>query len=137
MIFHPSVAHLILDPVDSSLSLQLEVRKPQIISVIQRTTVLLFLFSHIGSQERPRFCNDPSELTELIFPSFPMMCFSVDFTSFSSSMGGMDSMGGGMGNFRSVSTSTRIVNGKRTTTKKCVKLIRCYIYHHLLCLCLC
>ena len=44
----------------------------------------------------------------------------VDFTSFSSlgGMDGMDSMGGGMGNFKSVSTSTRIINGKRTTTKK-------------------
>ncbi|XP_045070101.1 LOW QUALITY PROTEIN: dnaJ homolog subfamily B member 2-like [Coregonus clupeaformis] len=44
-----------------------------------------------------------------------------DFTSFSSSMGGMDgvnSMGGGMGNFKSVSTSTRVINGKRLTTKK-------------------
>uniref|UniRef100_A0A4W5LUZ4 J domain-containing protein n=1 Tax=Hucho hucho TaxID=62062 RepID=A0A4W5LUZ4_9TELE len=44
-----------------------------------------------------------------------------DFTSFSSSMGGMDGMdsiGGGMGNFKSVSTSTRVINGKRTTTKK-------------------
>uniref|UniRef100_H3DG98 DnaJ heat shock protein family (Hsp40) member B2 n=1 Tax=Tetraodon nigroviridis TaxID=99883 RepID=H3DG98_TETNG len=50
------------------------------------------------------------------FFSFPSA--GVDFTSFSSSMGGMDSMGGGMGNFRSVSTSTRIVNGKRITTKK-------------------
>eukprot|EP00066_Takifugu_rubripes_P019872 XP_011609138.1 PREDICTED: dnaJ homolog subfamily B member 2 isoform X2 [Takifugu rubripes] len=50
------------------------------------------------------------------FFSFPSA--GVDFTSFSSSMGGMDSMGGGTGNFRSVSTSTRIVNGKRTTTKK-------------------
>uniref|UniRef100_UPI0037E719B0 dnaJ homolog subfamily B member 2 n=1 Tax=Semicossyphus pulcher TaxID=241346 RepID=UPI0037E719B0 len=53
------------------------------------------------------------------FFSFPSA--GVDFTSFSSSMGGMDgmdNMGGGMGNFKSVSTSTRIVNGKRTTTKK-------------------
>lgn len=44
-----------------------------------------------------------------------------DFTSSSSSMGGMDwmdSIGGGMGNFKSVSTSTRVINGKRTTTKK-------------------
>ncbi|XP_041729976.1 dnaJ homolog subfamily B member 2 isoform X1 [Coregonus clupeaformis] len=44
-----------------------------------------------------------------------------DFTSSSSSMTGMDgmnSMGGGMGNFKSVSTSTRVVNGKRTTIKK-------------------
>uniref|UniRef100_A0A3P8T7P2 DnaJ heat shock protein family (Hsp40) member B2 n=1 Tax=Amphiprion percula TaxID=161767 RepID=A0A3P8T7P2_AMPPE len=56
-----------------------------------------------------------------LFFSF-IICFSaVDFTSFSSSFGGldgMDSMGGGMSNFKSVSTSTRIVNGKRTTTKK-------------------
>ncbi|KAM6946157.1 dnaJ homolog subfamily B member 2 [Aplochiton taeniatus] len=49
--------------------------------------------------------------------------FHGPFTSFSSSMGamdGMDSMGGGLGglNFKSVSTSTRVVNGKRTTTKK-------------------
>ncbi|KAF3843018.1 hypothetical protein F7725_001867 [Dissostichus mawsoni] len=54
------------------------------------------------------------------FFSFPSA--GVDFTSFSSSMGGldgMDSMGGGMGHFKSVSTSTRIMNGKRTTTKKC------------------
>ncbi|CAJ1079183.1 dnaJ homolog subfamily B member 2 isoform X2 [Xyrichtys novacula] len=53
------------------------------------------------------------------FFSFPSA--GVDFTSFSSSMGGfdgMDCMGGGTGNFKSVSTSTRIVNGKRTTTKK-------------------
>ncbi|XP_068558961.1 dnaJ homolog subfamily B member 2 isoform X2 [Cebidichthys violaceus] len=53
------------------------------------------------------------------FFSFPSA--RVDFTSFSSSLGGldgMDSMGGGMGNFKSVSTSTRIINGKRTTTKK-------------------
>ncbi|KAK6309504.1 hypothetical protein J4Q44_G00193850 [Coregonus suidteri] len=44
-----------------------------------------------------------------------------DFTSSSSSMTGMDgmnSMGGGMGNFKSVTTSTRVVNGKRTTIKK-------------------
>ncbi|XP_008296367.1 dnaJ homolog subfamily B member 2 [Stegastes partitus] len=53
------------------------------------------------------------------FFSFPST--GVDFTSFSSSFGGldgMDGMGGGMSNFKSVSTSTRIVNGKRTTTKK-------------------
>lgn len=44
-----------------------------------------------------------------------------DFTSSSSSMAGMDwmdSIGGGMGNFKSVSTSTRVINGKRTATKK-------------------
>lgn len=38
------------------------------------------------------------------------------FTSFStSSFGGG---GGGMGNFRSVSTSTKIVNGRKITTKR-------------------
>uniref|UniRef100_A0A3Q2D474 DnaJ heat shock protein family (Hsp40) member B2 n=1 Tax=Cyprinodon variegatus TaxID=28743 RepID=A0A3Q2D474_CYPVA len=53
------------------------------------------------------------------FFSFPSA--GVGFSSFSTSFGGLDameSMGGGMGNFKSVSTSTRIVNGKRTTTKK-------------------
>ncbi|XP_036395945.1 dnaJ homolog subfamily B member 2 isoform X1 [Megalops cyprinoides] len=61
----------------------------------------------------------PSRLGPSRFFSFPST--GVEFTSFSSSMGGvggMDSMGGGMGNFKSVSTSTRIVNGKRTTTRK-------------------
>ncbi|XP_061082486.1 dnaJ homolog subfamily B member 2 isoform X1 [Conger conger] len=53
------------------------------------------------------------------FFSFPSA--GVDFTTFSSSssMGGMErGMGGGTGNFKSVSTSTRFINGKRTTTKK-------------------
>ncbi|XP_076120244.1 dnaJ homolog subfamily B member 2 isoform X2 [Alosa pseudoharengus] len=51
------------------------------------------------------------------FFSFPSA--GVDFTTFSmGGMGGMDMGGGGVGNFKSVSTSTRIVNGKRTTTRK-------------------
>ncbi|XP_067111228.1 dnaJ homolog subfamily B member 2 [Osmerus mordax] len=51
------------------------------------------------------------------FFSFPSS--GADFTSFSSSMGGVDGMAGmGGASFKSVSTSTRIVNGKRTTTKK-------------------
>lgn len=51
------------------------------------------------------------------FFSFPSA--GADFTSFSmGGLGGMDSTGGRMGNFKSVSTTTRIVNGKRTTTKK-------------------
>ncbi|KAG8000728.1 DnaJ-like protein subfamily B member 2 [Nibea albiflora] len=65
------------------------------------------------------FGSSSSRLGPGRFFSFPSA--GVDFTSFSSSLGGldgMDSMGGGMGNFKSVSTSTRIVNGKRTTTKK-------------------
>uniref|UniRef100_A0A3P8X1V1 DnaJ heat shock protein family (Hsp40) member B6a n=1 Tax=Cynoglossus semilaevis TaxID=244447 RepID=A0A3P8X1V1_CYNSE len=43
---------------------------------------------------------------------------SGGFTSFSSSSFGG---GGGMGNFRSVSTSTKIVNGRKITTKKIVE----------------
>ncbi|KAL1268133.1 hypothetical protein QQF64_033496 [Cirrhinus molitorella] len=53
----------------------------------------------------------------------------ADFTSFSSSVGGMGSMGGA--NFKSVSTSTRIVNGKRITTKK----VRLPGLHRLTCGC--
>ncbi|XP_007555690.1 dnaJ homolog subfamily B member 6b isoform X2 [Poecilia formosa] len=41
------------------------------------------------------------------------------FTSFSSSSFG--GSGGGMGNFRSVSTSTKIVNGRKITTKRIVE----------------
>eukprot|EP00064_Thunnus_orientalis_P001568 superscaffoldBa00000108_g1571 len=64
------------------------------------------------------FGGSSSRLGPSRFFSFPSA--GADFTSFSSLGGlhGMDSMGGGMGNFKSVSTSTRIVNGKRTTTKK-------------------
>ncbi|KAJ8383595.1 hypothetical protein AAFF_G00216680 [Aldrovandia affinis] len=58
-----------------------------------------------------------SQLGPSRFFSFPSA--GVDFTTFSSSMGGMDEgTVGEMGNFKSVSTSTRIINGKRTTTKK-------------------
>ncbi|MFT7808104.1 dnaJ homolog subfamily B member 6-like isoform X1 [Arapaima gigas] len=49
------------------------------------------------------------------FFSFPSA--GANFTSFSS-LGGMDAMGGNFGNFKSVSTSTRIIDGKRTTTRK-------------------
>lgn len=43
------------------------------------------------------------------------------FTSFSSSSfggGGGGGGGGGMGNFRSVSTSTKFINGRKITTKR-------------------
>ncbi|KAM8856575.1 dnaJ homolog subfamily B member 2 isoform 2-T2 [Spinachia spinachia] len=63
------------------------------------------------------FGGSSSRLGPSRFFSFPSA--RVDFTTFSSSLSGldgMDSMGGG--NFKSVSTSTRIINGKRTTTKK-------------------
>jgi len=53
-------------------------------------------------------------------PSFP-----IGFTSFGSlGHGGLTSFsstsfgGSGMGNFKSVSTSTKIVNGKKITTKR-------------------
>ncbi|XP_074551789.1 dnaJ homolog subfamily B member 2 isoform X2 [Halichoeres trimaculatus] len=65
------------------------------------------------------FGGSSSRLGPSRFFSFPSA--GADFTSFSSSMGGFDgmgNMGGGTGNFKSVSTSTRIVNGKRTTTKR-------------------
>ncbi|XP_071317453.1 dnaJ homolog subfamily B member 2 [Trachinotus anak] len=65
------------------------------------------------------FGSSSSRLGPSRFFSFPSS--NVEFTSFSSSLGGLDgmqNMGRGMGNFKSVSTSTRIINGKRTTTKK-------------------
>ncbi|XP_034024112.1 dnaJ homolog subfamily B member 6b isoform X2 [Thalassophryne amazonica] len=43
------------------------------------------------------------------------------FTTFSSSSFGGGGGGGGMGNFRSVSTSTKIVNGRKITTKRIVE----------------
>ncbi|XP_052457512.1 dnaJ homolog subfamily B member 6 isoform X1 [Carassius gibelio] len=76
-----------------------------------------------------------SRTTGSIFPGFspfgsPFSGFDTGFTSFgpmggggftsfsSSSVGGG---GGGMGNFRSVSTSTKFINGKRITTKRIVE----------------
>ncbi|KAM3607104.1 uncharacterized protein V6R79_001784 [Siganus canaliculatus] len=66
----------------------------------------------------PSFGSSSSRLGPSRFFSFPSA--GVEFTSFSSSMGfnGMDGFVGGSSNFRSVSTSTRIINGKRTTTRK-------------------
>ncbi|XP_028833944.1 dnaJ homolog subfamily B member 6a isoform X1 [Denticeps clupeoides] len=47
---------------------------------------------------------------------------SGGFTSFSStSFGGGGGGGGGMGNFRSVSTSTKFINGRKVTTKRIVE----------------
>ncbi|CAJ1087214.1 dnaJ homolog subfamily B member 6a [Xyrichtys novacula] len=43
------------------------------------------------------------------------------FTSFSSTSFGGGSGGGGMGNFRSVSTSTKIINGRKITTKRIIE----------------
>ncbi|KAG1945575.1 dnaJ subfamily B [Pimephales promelas] len=60
------------------------------------------------------FHSSSSRLGPSRFFSFPSA--NADFTTFSSSMGGMGSMGGA--SFKSVSTSTRIVNGKRVSTKK-------------------
>ncbi|XP_034468653.1 dnaJ homolog subfamily B member 6-like [Hippoglossus hippoglossus] len=43
------------------------------------------------------------------------------FTSFSSTSFGGGGGGGGMGNFRSVSTSSKIINGRKITTKRIVE----------------
>ncbi|KAG9355200.1 hypothetical protein JZ751_000038 [Albula glossodonta] len=43
------------------------------------------------------------------------------FTSFSSTSFGGGGGGGGMGNFRSVSTSTKFINGRKITTKRIVE----------------
>ncbi|KAG1943174.1 dnaJ subfamily B [Pimephales promelas] len=51
-------------------------------------------------------------------PFGPMCGGGGGFTSFSSSSFGG---GGGMGNFRSVSTSTKFINGRRITTKRIVE----------------
>lgn len=53
------------------------------------------------------------------------------FTSFSSSSfggGGGGGGGGGMGNFKSVSTSTKFVNGRRITTKRYPNVQLCNLY---------
>uniref|UniRef100_A0A8C2BH15 DnaJ heat shock protein family (Hsp40) member B6b n=2 Tax=Cyprinus carpio TaxID=7962 RepID=A0A8C2BH15_CYPCA len=77
-----------------------------------------------------------SRTTDSFFPGFspfgsPFSGFDAGFTPFgpmggggftsfsSSSFGGGG--GGGMGNFRSVSTSTKFINGKRITTKRIVE----------------
>ncbi|XP_061697022.1 dnaJ homolog subfamily B member 2 isoform X1 [Syngnathoides biaculeatus] len=62
------------------------------------------------------FGGSSSRLGPSRFFSFPSA--GAEFTSFSS-LGGFHDMGSmGGGNFKSVSTSTRVINGKRTTTKK-------------------
>ncbi|KAF5894964.1 dnaJ subfamily B member 2 isoform X1, partial [Clarias magur] len=69
---------------------------------------------HSGMHSAFHGHHGPSRLGTSRFFSFPSA--DVNFTNFSSSsLGGF---GTGGGNFKSVSTSTRIVNGKRTTTKK-------------------
>ncbi|KAM4608279.1 dnaJ homolog subfamily B member 2 [Polymixia lowei] len=77
-------------------------------------------FSPFGGIHGHGFHDHPGSSSRLgpsRFFSFPSA--GVEFTSFSmGGLDGMDSMGGGMGNFKSVSTSTRVINGKRTTTKK-------------------
>lgn len=63
-------------------------------------------------------------LAKLHFIQMPS--FSIGFTSFGSlGHGGLTSSfsstsfgGSGMGNFKSVSTSTKIVNGRKITTKR-------------------
>ncbi|XP_043931801.1 dnaJ homolog subfamily B member 2 isoform X2 [Protopterus annectens] len=54
-----------------------------------------------------------------LFPSFSFPA-DADITSFTSAFGSGGSSGG-MGSFRSVSTSTKYINGKRITTKRIVE----------------
>ncbi|KAL4608934.1 hypothetical protein GN956_G24048 [Arapaima gigas] len=62
----------------------------------------------------------PSRIGTSRLFSFPSP--GMDFTSFSmGGIGGLDSMSVGMGHFQSVSTTTQIINGKRTTTRKIIK----------------
>ncbi|CAL8265888.1 unnamed protein product [Lota lota] len=77
-------------------------------------------FSPFGGIHSHGFHDHPGPSSRLgpgRFFSFPTA--GADFTSFSSSMGphGMERAGGGV-SFKSVSTSTRVINGKRTTTRK-------------------
>uniref|UniRef100_A0A8C6TCF2 J domain-containing protein n=1 Tax=Neogobius melanostomus TaxID=47308 RepID=A0A8C6TCF2_9GOBI len=73
------------------------------------------------------FFGDQDPFANFFGDSVVQSCYKLIFSSsglyilFLGGLGGMQSMGsmgGGMGNFRSVSTTTRMVNGKRTTTKK-------------------
>ncbi|XP_078259391.1 dnaJ homolog subfamily B member 2 isoform X2 [Rhinoraja longicauda] len=64
-------------------------------------------FSDLGSSGRSR---QPGSLFSFPFPT------GSEFSSFSTNFGG-----GGIGNFRSISTSTKFVNGKRVTTRKIVE----------------
>ncbi|XP_078408827.1 dnaJ homolog subfamily B member 2 isoform X2 [Cetorhinus maximus] len=65
-------------------------------------------FSEVGGIDRSR--RGPGSFFSFSFPT------GSDFSSFSANVGGS-----GMGSFRSVSTSTKLVNGKRVTTKKIVE----------------
>ncbi|XP_055521670.1 dnaJ homolog subfamily B member 2-like isoform X1 [Leucoraja erinacea] len=64
-------------------------------------------FSELGGSDRSR---QPGSLFSFPFPT------GSEFSSFSTNFGG-----GGIGNFRSISTSTKFVNGKRVTTRKVVE----------------
>ncbi|XP_067843108.1 dnaJ homolog subfamily B member 2 isoform X2 [Heptranchias perlo] len=65
-------------------------------------------FSEMGGIERSR--RGPGSFFSFSFPT------GSDFSSFSANVGGS-----GVGSFRSVSTSTKLVNGKRITTRKIVE----------------
>ncbi|XP_041057140.1 dnaJ homolog subfamily B member 2 isoform X2 [Carcharodon carcharias] len=65
-------------------------------------------FSEVGGLDRSR--RGPGSFFSFSFPT------GSDFSSFSANVGGS-----GVGSFRSVSTSTKLVNGKRVTTKKIVE----------------
>ncbi|XP_078083945.1 dnaJ homolog subfamily B member 2 isoform X2 [Mustelus asterias] len=65
-------------------------------------------FSEMGGIDHAR--RTPGSFFSFSFPT------GSDFSSFSANVGGS-----GMGSFRSVSTSTKFVNGKRVTTRKIVE----------------
>ncbi|XP_014399630.1 PREDICTED: dnaJ homolog subfamily B member 3-like [Myotis brandtii] len=87
-------------------------------------------FEHIlgGRRSRSRG-SSPLFPTFSEFPAFGgFSSFDTGFHSFASlGNGGLSSFstscgsGGGVGNFKSVSTSTEIINGKKTTTKRIVE----------------
>ncbi|XP_067890902.1 dnaJ homolog subfamily B member 2 isoform X2 [Heterodontus francisci] len=65
-------------------------------------------FAEVGGIDRPR--RGPGSFFQFSFPT------GSDFSSFSANVGGS-----GLGSFRSVSTSTKLVNGKLITTRKIVE----------------
>lgn len=88
----------------------------------------MFLFSHWCLMASSHWCcvdSDSMVMQKYVFSH--VSSFLIGFTSFGSlGHGGLTSFsstsfgGGGLGNFKSVSTSTKIVNGRKITTKRYV-----------------
>lgn len=101
-------------------------KRPKGICSIYRRNVFVFIFSHflhpIVEVEKKRM-NLPLKWCVIRCSGFASLGGPMgggNFTSFSSTSfgGGGGGGGGGMGNFRSVSTSTKFINGRRITTKR-------------------